>query len=204
MHVLHIFIMTKVILFDIGGVLINWKDEWLFEEISKQLQMPFQKIESKFNANLCSLFESKINEKEFWNLVLGYGDKIDHKIISKTFLKMSSINYDFLNFAKSLKTDENHIGILSNLTPDTSTCIPHSLLNDFDYLFYSNSLKMSKPHAEIYQHVCSKIPSKNILFIDDKQENLDAAKLFGMETILFTLSDFSTKVIHKKILNFLK
>jgi FMN phosphatase YigB (HAD superfamily) len=203
-HVLHIFIMTKVILFDIGGVLINWKDEWLFEEISKQLQMPFQKIESKFNANLCSLFESKINEKEFWNLVLGYGDKIDHKIISKTFLKMSSINYDFLNFAKSLKTDENHIGILSNLTPDTSTCIPHSLLNDFDYLFYSNSLKMSKPHAEIYQHVCGKIPSKDILFIDDKQENLDAAKLFGMETILFTLPDFSTKIIHKKILNFLK
>jgi len=196
--------MTKVILFDIGGVLINWKDEWLFEEISKQLQMPFQKIESKFNANLCSLFESKINEKEFWNLVLGCGDKIDHKIISKTFLKMSSINYDFLNFAKSLKTDENHIGILSNLTPDTSTCIPHSLLNDFDYLFYSNSLKMSKPHAEIYQHVCGKIPSKDILFIDDKQENLDAAKLFGMETILFTLPDFSTKIIHKKILNFLK
>ena len=196
--------MTKVILFDIGGVLINWKDEWLFEEISKQLQMPFQKIESKFNANLCSLFESKINEKEFWNLVLGYGDKIDHKIISKTFLKMSSINYDFLNFAKSLKTDENHIGILSNLTPDTSTCIPHSLLNDFDYLFYSNSLKMSKPHAEIYQHVCGKIPSKDILFIDDKQENLDAAKLFGMETILFTLPDFSTKIIHKKIINFLK
>ena len=196
--------MTKVILFDIGGVLINWKDEWLYEEISKQIEIPFKRIESKFNANLCSLFESKINEKEFWNLVLGYDNKIDHKIISKTFLKMSSINYDFLNFAKSLKTDENHIGILSNLTPDTSTCIPHSLLDDFDYLFYSNTLKMSKPHAEIYRHVCSKIPSKDILFIDDKQENLDAAKLFDMETILFTLSDYSAKIIHKKILNFLK
>jgi FMN phosphatase YigB (HAD superfamily) len=63
---------------------------------------------------------------------------------------------------------------------------------------------MSKPHAEIYRHVCSKIPSKDILFIDDKQENLDAAKLFDMETILFTLSDYSAKIIHKKILNFLK
>jgi len=78
------------------------------------------------------------------------------------------------------------------------------LLNDFDYLFYSNSLKMSKPHAEIYQHVCGKIPSKDILFIDDKQENLDAAKLFDMDTLLFTPSDFSTGIIHKKILNFLK
>jgi len=196
--------MAKVILFDIGGVLINWKDEWLYQEISKQIEIPFKRIESKFNANLCSLFESKINEKEFWNLVLGYDNKIDHKIISKTFLKMSSINYDFLNFAKSLKIDGHHIGILSNLTPETSTCIPNSLLDNFDYLFYSNSLKMSKPNAEIYQHVCSKIPSKDILFIDDKQENLDAAKLFNMDTILFTLSDFSTKIIHKKILNFLK
>ena len=196
--------MAKVILFDIGGVLINWKDEWLYQEISKQIEIPFKRIESKFNANLCSLFESKINEKEFWNLVLGYDNKIDHKIISKTFLKMSSINYDFLNFAKSLKIDGHHIGILSNLTPETSTCIPNSLLDNFDYLFYSNSLKMSKPNAEIYRHVCSKIPSKDILFIDDKQENLDAAKLFNMDTILFTLSDFSTKIIHKKILNFLK
>ena len=196
--------MTKVILFDIGGVLINWKDEWLYQEISKQIEIPFKRIESKFNANLCSLFESKINEKEFWNLVLGSDNKIDHKIISKTFLKMSSINYDFLNFAKSLKIDGHHIGILSNLTPETSTCIPNSLLDNFDYLFYSNSLKMSKPNAEIYRHVCSKIPSKDILFIDDKQENLDAAKLFNMDTILFTLSDFSTKIIHKKILNFLK
>ena len=44
--------MTKVILFDIGGVLINWKDEWLFTEISEQLQMPFKKIESKLDLGL--------------------------------------------------------------------------------------------------------------------------------------------------------
>ena len=196
--------MTKVILFDIGGVLINWKDEWLFEEISKQLQMPFQKIESKFNANLCSLFESKINEKEFWNLVLGCGDKIDHKIISKTFLKMSSINFDFLNFAKSLKNNGYDIGILSNLTPETSECIENNLLKEFDYHFYSNTLKMSKPNPEIYQYVCDQIHSKDILFIDDKQENLDTAKLFGIDTILFSTVDFFDNIIYDKINNFIK
>jgi len=50
----------------------------------------------------------------------------------------------------------------------------------------------------------AKFNSKDILFIDDKQENLDAAKLFDMDTLLFTPSDFSTGIIHKKILNFLK
>jgi hypothetical protein len=28
--------MRKVVLFDMGGVLLQWKDEWLFEEITKQ------------------------------------------------------------------------------------------------------------------------------------------------------------------------
>lgn len=77
--------MKKVILFDLGGVLINWNDDWLYDEISSQLKIPFSQIKSKFNENLCSLFESKITEKEFWNLVLGNNNNIDNKIISKTF-----------------------------------------------------------------------------------------------------------------------
>lgn len=63
---------------------------------------------------------------------------------------------------------------------------------------------MSKPNPEIYQYVCDQIPSKNILLIDDKQENLDAAKLFGFKTILFSLSNFSKGLIHDKIYDFIK
>ena len=194
--------MQNVILFDLGGVIINWNDDWLYDEITSQLKQPFEKIKSKYNANLCSLFESKINESEFWDLVLEKNNIIDKKIISKTFSKMSSINYDLLNFAKSLKNDGHTIGILSNLTPETSMCIDKNQLKYFDYHFYSNILKMSKPNPEIYQYVCEKLPSKNILFIDDKQENLDAAKLFNIDTILFTPGDHSDGLIENQIYDF--
>ena len=100
---------------NLGGVIINWNDDWLYDEITSQLKQPFEKIKSKYNANLCSLFESKINENQFWNIVLGVDNIIDHKIISKTFLNKSSINYDLLNFIKSLKDNGHSIGILSNL-----------------------------------------------------------------------------------------
>jgi HAD superfamily hydrolase (TIGR01549 family) len=195
--------MNSVILFDLGGVLINWNDDWLYDEISLQLNKPFNKIKSKFNDTLCSLFESKIDEGEFWNIVLGPDNDIDKKIISKTFLKKSSINEKFLAFAKSLKNDGHLIGILSNLTPETSMCIDKNQLKDFDYHFYSNSLKMSKPNNEIYQHVCDHISSKNILFIDDKQENLNAAESYGIDTILFNSDDYASGLIEQKILNFL-
>jgi 2-haloacid dehalogenase len=195
--------MNSVILFDLGGVLINWNDDWLYDEISLQLNKPFNKIKTKFNDTLCSLFESKIDEGEFWNIVLGPDNDIDKKIISKTFLKKSSINEKFLAFAKSLKNDGHLIGILSNLTPETSMCIDKNQLKDFDYHFYSNSLKMSKPNNEIYQHVCDHISSKNILFIDDKQENLNAAESYGIDTILFNSDDYASGLIEQKILNFL-
>jgi len=195
--------MNSVILFDLGGVLINWNDDWLYDEISLQLNKLFNKIKSKFNDTLCSLFESKIDEGEFWNIVLGPDNDIDKKIISKTFLKKSSINEKFLAFAKSLKNDGHLIGILSNLTPETSMCIDKNQLKDFDYHFYSNSLKMSKPNNEIYQHVCDHISSKNILFIDDKQENLNAAESYGIDTILFNSDDYASGLIEQKILNFL-
>jgi len=195
--------MNSVILFDLGGVLINWNDDWLYDEISLQLNKPFNKIKTKFNDTLCSLFESKIDEGEFWNIVLGPDNDIDKKIISKTFLKKSSINEKFLAFAKSLKNNGHLIGILSNLTPETSMCIDKNQLKDFDYHFYSNSLKMSKPNNEIYQHVCDHISSKNILFIDDKQENLNAAESYGIDTILFNSDDYASGLIEQKILNFL-
>ena len=191
--------MQNVILFDLGGVIINWNDDWLYDEITSQLKQPFEKIKSKYNANLCSLYESKINESEFWDLVLEKNNIIDKKIISKTFSKMSSINYDLLNFAKSLKNDGHTIGILSNLTPETSMCIDKNQFKDFDYHFYSNSLRMSKPNPEIYQYVCEQIDSKKILFVDDKQENLDAAKLFHIDTILFTPGDSSDDLIKNQI-----
>jgi len=58
---------------------------------------------------------------------------------------------------------------------------------------------LSKPNPEIYRHVCKKLPSKNILFIDDKQENLDAAKLFHIDTILFSSVDNSDGLIENQI-----
>lgn len=195
--------MTYTVLFDLGGVLINWKDDWLYDEISSQIKKPFNEIKSKFNENLCSLFESKMNENEFWDNVLGSNIEIDTKIISKTFVKKSSINKEFLNFAKSLQINGNLIGILSNLTPETSEHIEKNLFKDFDYHFYSNLLKMSKPNSEIYQYVCDQISSDDILFIDDKQENLDAAKSFGIKTILFTLKDYHSGLIEEKIVNYL-
>ena len=95
--------MQNVILFDLGGVIINWNDDWLYDEITSQLKQPFEKIKSKYNANLCSLFESKINVHNYLHSIIQKGAKNTINITNNTFLsKMLILPVD--------KTEQTKIG----------------------------------------------------------------------------------------------
>lgn len=58
----------------------------------------------------------------------------------------------------------------------------------FEKVYYSYKLKLRKPEAEIYQHVLSdsSVVPNETLFLDDREENLVAAKELGIITQLVT------------------
>lgn len=176
--------MKNVILFDVGGVLLQWKDKWLFDEISHELDIPFEEIKDKFNANISELFIGKISEEQFWNKISD-GGKINHEIISQTFLKRSMLDTKVLNLARSIKKQGFDIGILSNITPETRRILPKQWIDEFDHVFFSDQIKLAKPDPKIFLYVKEKLSEHQIVFIDDKQENVDAAKRYGIKSILF-------------------
>ena len=55
----------------------------------------------------------------------------------------------------------------------------------FDIVFYSHLIGMRKPDVEIYQHVTENlgVEKSNILFIDDMQQNIDAAINYGWKAV---------------------
>lgn len=61
----------------------------------------------------------------------------------------------------------------------------------FDQTFYSFEMGMWKPEEEIYQEVLSQTghAAKEILFIDDNESNISAAKKLGFGTILHDPND---------------
>ena len=147
--------------------------------------------------NINSLFEAKISEKQFWEKILGK-DKINNEIISQTFSKKARVNNRMMNMARLLKNSGYKIGILSNVTPETRKLIDRELISNFDYVFFSDVIKMSKPNSKIFSHVTKKLPSKEIIFIDDKLENVTVAKKHGICSILFREYDSLKIEITKK------
>lgn len=94
-----------------------------------------------------------------------------------------------MNWITDLKKRGYKLYILSNYGEDTYLQTEHKLsfLPLMDGALFSYRYKKIKPEPEIYQILLSKysIDPHRAVFLDDRQENLDAAATFGIHTILF-------------------
>ncbi len=108
------------------------------------------------------------NFQEFVEIYLNIFDKIDYY-------------EDVSNYEKSLR-DKCYIGIFSNLTIfDKSRLDKQVNLSNYDYVFLSFEYGLRKPERELYEIVQNKVPfeAKDILFIDDRSDNIETAKEMG-------------------------
>lgn len=111
---------------------------------------------------------------------------------------------EVVSFAHSLRR-KCKIGILSNLNPFDKVRINRQMdLSKFDYVWLSFELNCRKPKEEIYNIVerSIDIDSENILFIDDKIENLQIPEKRGWQVCHASGKELDK--IKKKIEIFLK
>ena len=184
----------QVILFDIGGVFFKWKDRWLFSNVADRFGLSEQRLAEECKKELSNLRLGKISEQEMWQRV---GRRINSKELSNSkdslihdFFK-AKINVDDSIFEsiKQLKKKNIKMGILSN-----TALVMHSAVEEltdmscFDYLFLSYEIGMEKPDKAVFEHVTKKIPNpkEEILLVDDRLSNVNAAKNFGIKAIVFT------------------
>ena len=191
---------NKLILFDWGNIVEShttgytcyngWDD--LIEECGyKTKEKTVLRELDKYN--ICTIkndkeFENAYNQmKAEFNLNKSYEDfKRIHKSI------MDKIDYysDVAEYEKSLR-DKCYIGIFSNLTVlDKDRLDMQVGLLNYDYVFLSFEMECQKPDIEAYEiiknEIDSKFKSEDILFIDDKEANIETAKKIGWNTLHIT------------------
>ena len=191
---------NKLILFDWGNIVEShttgytcyngWDD--LIEECGyKTKERTILKELDKYN--ICKIhtieeFENIYNEmKNEFNLNKSFEEfkNLHNSILSK-------IDYypDVVSFEHSLK-DECYIGIFSNLTVlDKDRLDKQVDLDKYDYVFLSYEMESEKPEIKAYEIIKNKLSDKfnneDILFIDDKESNIETAKQIGWNTLHIT------------------
>lgn len=164
--------MIKVIAFDLVGVLVSEKDI--------ELSNIEEKLERMFGPNLNDsdyiLEARKIIEKD--TIIMNTTEKLIDKLYKvKDRDVFKKIKEKYHNVKVIVAT--NHLSFVRNFIEKSF---------DVDYLddiVISAEIHKIKPNADFYQYLLDKykLSPKELLFIDDKEENINGAKNIGISTI---------------------
>ncbi|SVD47072.1 uncharacterized protein METZ01_LOCUS399926 [marine metagenome] len=184
--------MKYNVVFDLGGVLVDWDPRHLYRKL-----LPDEETVDLFLQKVCSQewnvqqdkgrsFEDGINERvalfpEDEHLIRAYferwpemlGGPIEGSVEILSELKQSG----FPVYALSNWSAETY--------PLAKKC--YAFLQWFRGEVISGQVGMIKPQPEIYRHLLKVhgLKAGETLFIDDRQENVDAAANEGIHGILF-------------------
>jgi putative hydrolase of the HAD superfamily len=186
----------KAFIFDLGNVLIffDWK---IANEKLNQIEEGLGEKTTQFLKNnhdlIYKLETGKIEETQFLNEVKKNVDSnVSLEELAKIYSEIFWENEALTRILPELKKNYN-LYLLSNtnLIHRKYGWDKYSFLKNFDRLFLSYEIGFVKPDKEIYQFVISNIPftEKEILYIDDIQEYIEAAKSLGWNAIKFTSND---------------
>ena len=119
----------------------------------------------------------------------------------------TQLNLPMVEWARRLQRAGIRTGILSNM-PDAMEAgivAKFDWLQAFDHNTWSHALKLAKPEPAIYTHAAEglKTAPAHILFIDDRQDNIEAAITAGMQAIQYRDHDSFLREMNQRGLGYL-
>ncbi len=183
----------KDIIFDLGGVLLDWNPRYLYKKIfSTETEMEW------FLTNVCT---SQWNTQQDAGRPFAEGIKLlEEKFPEYAF----AINFYFtrweemlggpiegtVDILRELKGRHRHLYALSNWSEETFPIAQkkYEFFKWFDGIVISGQEKLVKPDPRIFTRLLERyrLRAANCIFIDDNQANISKAADLGFETILFT------------------
>lgn len=145
------------------------------------------KLEGEFLETAQKLDSGKITFDEFINhLNVLTGQSSDS--ILEAMNDNLGVDYKIIEIINQLR-DKYKIGLLSNASSSflRNLLREHDLEKYFDEIVISSEVGLTKPSAEIYHHILSKMKVQpgEAIFIDDNEKNVDGAQSIGMHALVY-------------------
>lgn len=189
--------MVKNIIFDLGGVLIDWNPKNVFRTI-----FPTEKEVDLFLSNICTM-EWNIQQDagrplqeatlllqkkypEWYNEIESYYQRWEEML-------SGPINGTVDILEKAIKNPKYKVVALTNWSAETFPIAQkkYKFLDWFEGIVVSGEEKCIKPYEKIYNIILNRFNLKpeESLFIDDNLDNIKTAQSMGIKCHHFTSSD---------------
>lgn len=183
----------ETVLFDLGGVLIDWNPEYLFREVfddEEEMRYFFEEVcTSQWNIQqdagrpLAQATEEKVREfPEYEKAVRAYYGRWEEMLggpIEESVRLLERLHAQ----------NGRHLYALTNWSHETFPIAweRYDFLRLFEGIVVSGQEKIAKPDPRIYHILLEryKVRAETAVFIDDIEANVEAARALGIEAIHF-------------------
>lgn len=194
----------KAIIFDFGGVLLQWDPHKLYRRYFDQAQQIDQFLEeinfSSWNAeqDRGRPFETGIAElssqfPQYAHLIRAYYDHWEDSVVGSIA--------GTVEILRELKRAGYPLYGLSNWSAETYPRVRHqfNFFDLFDEIILSGTVKLIKPDPAIFNLTLNKInrPVSECLLIDDSEANINTAKKLGFAVIHFKTPEQLQTELHQ-------
>jgi len=185
--------MMKTVVFDLGGVLIDWDPRHLYRKL-----IPDEMEMERFLDEVCN-DEWNVRQDAGRTIAEAVSERIDlypdhSSLIEAYYERWQEMVPGAIEGTVEILTELKALGTplyaLTNFSRETfpRACQRFDFFGWFDGVLVSGQVGVIKPDRRIYELLFSTfaIDPENALFIDDRQDNVDGARAAGMDAIRFS------------------
>ena len=203
---------VKAVLFDYGMVLSGPPDPTAWARMLSITGLSEELLHRQYWAHRHAYDRGDLNAESFWHTAAsGAGIVLTPQqfadLVAADTEFWSTLNPPMLAWVQRLQRARIRTGILSNMgdAMEAGLRARHPWIETFDHHTWSHSLRLAKPEPAIYLHAAQGLntPPADILFLDDRTENIEAALAIGMQAILYTTHQAFEQEMHARGLDHL-
>ena len=185
--------MIKNIILDVGRVLVAWQPKETMRELGISQETIAVLAEKLFDSGVWNEADRGVlSDDEFLELAIRQVPEYEAEVrlfwnnIEKAIWQFPYVKL----WIRAMKKAGYKVYILSNYGNwcyEKTKEIALNFLEEADGAVFSYEVKQIKPDAAIFQAICDKysLKAEECVFLDDLPANIEGAKKFGMQGIVF-------------------
>ncbi len=189
----HLTMAIRTIIFDLGGVLIDWNPRYVFRQIFET-----EEEVEKFLAEICTMEWNHLHD-EGQPLAVGTENLVAQHPEWESEIRayygrweemLGGPIHESVELLAHLRTSGQYrLLALTNWSAETFPVAlnRYEFLQWFEGIVVSGDEKVAKPEAEIFQRLMDRyeVKPEEAVFIDDSPKNVEGAQAVGMKAIHF-------------------
>jgi putative hydrolase of the HAD superfamily len=188
-------IKISAVLFDYGMVLSNVPEDVAWRQLEHVLDADQETFQTAYWKYRDAYDRGALSAQTYWETVAHDLDKsVDADVLRALTDADTNVwtqpNLAMMEWAARLNRAGIKTGILSNIgdAMEAGVLGRFPALAEFTHHTFSHRLGIAKPDAAIYRHAVEGlgVPAGEILFVDDREENIRAAREVGMVAVQYT------------------